>query len=589
MIILGVSSQHDAGAAVLIDGTIRAAINEERLNREKLYWGVPARSVAEVLKVAGARVADVDAVAFANLMGGARVDSFAAAAAEPVMRAFQEAAEWGIGGLVGGTQAGVHFIRAVYPYLGRMNRVRGETETFLRNGLGFSGEIAPRDHHLCHAASAYFTSGWDLCTVVTMDAAGDGYCSRVYAGRGGRLVPVHQVPFYHSIASYYGYATHLCGFTEGRHEGKVTGLAAHGNPERTAAVFTRMIAYDPQRFQHVNRGGYLMRAIGRLRRDLAGAPRQDIAAGAQRHLEEQVVPYVRDAVRRTGQGNVALAGGLFANVKLNQRLRELPEVTGVWIHPHMGDGGLAVGAALALWVEGAPTPAVPGKPEAAPAPGVGRWADVYLGPAWPSAEVERTLQATPGVSWRRRPDPEREIARLLAAGKVVARCAGRMEYGPRALGNRSILYQATDPTVNDWLNARLRRTEFMPFAPVLLAEDAPDYLEDFDGRSSYAAEFMTITYDVTDRCRREAPAVVHVDGTARPQVVTAGGNPPLRRILEHYKALTGLAVLINTSFNMHEEPIVCSPQDALRAFLDGRLDVLALEEFIVERKEAGQA
>ena len=142
--------------------------------------------------------------------------------------------------------------------------------------------------------------------------------------------------------------------------------------------------------------------------------------------------------------------------------------------------------------------------------------------------------------------------------------------------------------MNDWLNKQLRRTEFMPFAPVLLVEDAPQYLKDFDGRSSYAAEFMTITYEVTDRCRREAPAIVHIDGTARPQVVTESSNPPLRRILEHYKALTGLAVLINTSFNMHEEPIVCSPQDALRAFQDGRLDVLALEDCLVEREEGRQ-
>jgi carbamoyltransferase len=211
-----------------------------------------------------------------------------------------------------------------------------------------------------------------------------------------------------------------------------------------------------------------------------------------------------------------------------------------------------------------------------------------LGPAWTPAEIERILAETPSVHWRRAADPEAEIAQLLAAGKVVARCAGRMEYGPRALGNRSILYQATDPTVNDWLNQRLRRTEFMPFAPVLLVEDAPDYLKDFDGRSSYAAEFMTITYDVTDRCRREAPAIVHVDGTARPQVVTESSNPALRRILERYKEITGLGVLINTSFNMHEEPIVCSPQDALRAFLEGRLDVLALEDFLVEREEGAR-
>ncbi len=577
MIVLGLSSQHDAGAALLVDGEVRAAVNEERLNRQKLFWGVPERAIQEVLRVGGVPVEAVDAVAYANLMGGARFDDFAMAASDPVIRLFQASSEIGLGRLVGGTQLGIRSIRWVYPRIGRMNRMRLETMACLRGGLGYAGHIVPYDHHLCHAASAYYTSGWDRCTVITMDAAGDGYCSRVYAGRGGRLIPIHQVPFYHSIASYYGYATHICGFTEGRHEGKVTGLAAYGKGERAMEVFTRLIAYDPRRFHHVNRGGYLMGAIRRLRRELGDAPREEIAAGAQRHLEAQVTPYIRDAIRRTGEGTVALAGGLFANVKLNQRIRELPEVTGVWIHPHMGDGGLAVGAALALWAQRSPAP---------PAGGA-RWSDVFLGPAWTPAEVERILAETPGVRWRRVPDPEREIAQLLASGKVVTRFAGRMEYGPRALGNRSILYQATDPTVNDWLNKRLRRTEFMPFAPILLAEDAPHYLKDFDARSAHAAEFMTITYDVTERCRREAPAVVHVDGTARPQLITQSSNPPVRRILEHYKALTGLAVLINTSFNMHEEPIVYSPQDALRAFLDGRLDALALEEFLVRRAEGG--
>ena len=578
MIILGVSSQHDAGAAVLVNGRVVAAVNEERLNREKLFWGIPRLAIGEVLRVVGIPLGALDAVAYANLMGGMPFEDIAATELEPITRWFRRCSEVGIGTLVGGTQLGICFVRAVYPHIPHVNRMRVDTVAFLRGGLGFTGEIVPHDHHRCHAASAYCSSGWDRCTVVTMDAAGDGYCSRVYVGRGGRLIPVHQVPFYHSIASYYGYATHLCGFREGRHEGKVTGLAAYGNADRTAQVFTHLIAYDSRKFQHVNRGGYMMGAIRRLRRRLGDASREDIAAGAQRHLEEQTLPYIRDAVRRTGETRVALAGGLFANVKLNQRIRELPEVTGIWIHPHMGDGGLAVGAALALWAERAPT---------GPPKGDG-WSDVYLGPAWTPAEVERALAETPGVRWRREPDAEGEIARLLAAGKVVARFAGRMEYGPRALGNRSILYQATDPTVNDWLNKQLRRTEFMPFAPVLLVEDASQYLKDFDGRSSYAAEFMTITYEVTDRCRREAPAIVHIDGTARPQVVTESSNPPLRRILEHYKALTGLAVLINTSFNMHEEPIVCSPQDALRAFQDGRLDVLALEDCLVEREEGRQ-
>jgi carbamoyltransferase len=575
MIILGISSQHDAGAALLVDGQVVAAVNEERLNRQKLFWGLPQDSVRSVLKIAGVPPSAIDAVAVSNLFAGDKVRSFAEAAKDPTCRLLDRLDRADLLRYLLGTSMGVAALRLA---LGKL-RVRhphlSELASLLRDELRVRAPIARLDHHEAHGASAYYSSGWDRCTVVTFDAAGDGHCASVSQGGGGRLRTLRRIPLYHSIASYYAMATNLCGFREGPHEGKVTGLAAFGRPDRALPLFAREIVYDPRCRRPHNRGRWILFELERLRAALAGLPREEIAAGIQAHTEAVAVPFVRDAIRQAGEPRVALAGGLFANVKLNQRIRELPEVTGVWIHPHMGDGGLAVGAALALWARRAP--------HATPT----RWHHAFLGPSWTAPEIEGLLGKTSGVRWRRARDPEREIARLLAEGKVVARCAGRMEYGPRALGNRSILAQATDPTVNDWLNKRLRRTEFMPFAPILLAEDAPHYLKDFDARSAYAAEFMTITYDVTERCRREAPAVVHVDGTARPQLVTQSSNPPVRRILEHYKALTGLAVLINTSFNIHEEPIVCSPQDALRAFRDGRLDALALEDFLVEGAEAG--
>ena len=174
-----------------------------------------------------------------------------------------------------------------------------------------------------------------------------------------------------------------------------------------------------------------------------------------------------------------------------------------------------------------------------------------------------------------------EIAKELAADRIVARFDGRMEYGPRALGNRSILYPATRPDVNTWLNRQLRRTEFMPFAPVVRLQDAADFFQGFDERTAHTAEFMTITYDVTERCRQEAPAIVHVDGTARPQVLRRDVNPGYYDILEEYHRLTGLSVLVNTSFNMHEEPIVCTPEDAIKAFFESDLDVLVMGPFVV--------
>ncbi len=214
-----------------------------------------------------------------------------------------------------------------------------------------------------------------------------------------------------------------------------------------------------------------------------------------------------------------------------------------------------------------------------------RLKDVYLGSSYTDAEIERALEDS-ALEYRRVDAIEAEIARLLADRRVVARFDGRMEYGPRALGNRSILFHAQDPKVNDWLNARLDRTEFMPFAPSVLMEDRAEYFLRTEG-AEYTAEFMTITFDCTDKMKRLCPAVVHVDGTARPQFVTEAANPRYYRIIKEYKKITGISVILNTSFNMHEEPIVCSPDDAIRSFLRGHLDYLAIGNWLVKHNARG--
>lgn len=239
----------------------------------------------------------------------------------------------------------------------------------------------------------------------------------------------------------------------------------------------------------------------------------------------------------------------------------------------MGDGGLGAGAALAHQAKNRKTAPL-------------RLPNVYLGAEASDTEIEQELNRY-SLEHTRHDAVEEAIAKLLAQGYVVARVNGKMEYGPRALGNRSILYQATDTTVNQWLNKRLNRTEFMPFAPAILKERAADYYIGYP-KSEYASEFMTITYDVTERCKCEAPAVVHVDDTARPQVVSEATNPSFYRILKAYERLTGYPQVINTSFNMHEEPIVCTPSDAIRAFREGHLDVLAIGSYIAMHPDLSQ-
>src|SRR4030095_12330718 len=238
----------------------------------------------------------------------------------------------------------------------------------------------------------------------------------------------------------------------------------------------------------------------------------------------------------------------------------------------MGDEGLSLGAAFA--VNAGLSKTVSLRADSL------KLTDVYFGPYFSSREIEEAI-VREGLNAEYLPDIERRIAELLARGHVVARFDGRVEYGPRALGGRSILYQATDPTVNDWLNKRLKRTEFMPFAPVTLEEIADQCYENLDG-ARHAAKFMTITFDCSQWMKRHCPAVVHVDGTGKPQLINQRTNPSYYRILQEYRKFTGLPSLINTSFNLHEEPIVCSPKDAIRAFRDGQLDYLAMGNYLLK-------
>ena len=304
--------------------------------------------------------------------------------------------------------------------------------------------------------------------------------------------------------------------------------------------------------------------------ELGTLPREDVAAAFQLRLEEVMLELVAEAVRRTGKRQVALAGGTFANIKVNQRILQLDGVDAIFIHPGMSDIGIAVGAALEAHARKHPS----FRPS--------RLRDVYLGPSY--SGIGQLESALKDFAYERPDDMEDAVAGKLAEGSLVARYAGRMEYGPRALGNRSILYAPTDPAVNKWLNEQLDRTEFMPFAPAVREENMARLFTGYEG-SEHAAEFMTMAYDCTEFAKETSPAMVHVDGTARPQLVRKEVNPAYYRILELYEKKTGIPCLINTSFNMHEEPIVCTPEDAVDAFLRSRIDYLAIEDLLVPLPE----
>ena len=344
-------------------------------------------------------------------------------------------------------------------------------------------------------------------------------------------------------------------------------MAAFGDPASTAVLIGQRIRYEETKQRFHVAGFYKRPEVQWLAQNLKPFSREDVAAGVQAVLEETVTKYIRDHISDIPNSQIVLSGGVFANVRLNQVVKELG-FRRVFVFPHMGDGGLSWGAACACFAEknsGEPTEAIK---------------DVYLGTKYNAQDIKATLDEV-GVNYHEPELIEKTIAELITEGKVVARFDGRMVYGPRALCNRSILYRADDKTVNDWLNKRLGRTEFMPFAPVILDEEAKQFFFGFDEANQMAMQYMTTTVDSTELCKNVAPAVVHVDGTARPQLVTQESNESMYKILQEYKALRGFSIMVNTSFNMHEEPIVRDPGDAVRAFQSGHLDVLAIGPYIV--------
>ncbi|HEX6313959.1 MAG TPA: carbamoyltransferase C-terminal domain-containing protein [Gemmatimonadaceae bacterium] len=572
-VVLGLGTEEDAGAALIIDGRIVAAVNEERLCRMKMAMGFPHQSLREVLRLGGVAPSQVDAV----LVGGAR--EIFIPGLSPFEGWFQYAPK-GFGGRLKRVAARFSGVAGALPALDRAYYAalapsfayrRRAIRGIARQEHELHCPVRFIDHHLCHVTSAAFTSGFDSALVCSVDGGGDGKSSAMYAFRDGVLTRLHETRAFDSLGNYYAYVTHLCGFRAMRHEGKITGLAAHGTP-RYVPLLRDFI--DEENGTLVNRGGAVFgEAIRRLESRLPrGWTREDLAASVQRHFEDVTCRYVAHWARRSGLRDVALAGGVFANVRVNEEVWRLAETDCVFIHPAMTDAGLAVGAALAACL-----PGILERPMVSPREPL---RDVYLGPSIEAADVDAAMTRH-GL----RPEPltgplSETIAGLLVEGYVVARASGRMEYGPRALGNRTIMYQPTDPAVNDWLNRNLRRTEFMPFAPALLRDHRQQCFGSMAG-AEHAAEFMTMTFHCTPWMQEEMKGVVHLDGTARPQLVRQDRNPGFHQILAAFHRRTGLPGIINTSFNMHEEPIVCSADDAVRAFLDGSLDYLALGDVLI--------
>jgi carbamoyltransferase len=578
-VILGLASSHDASACVFRDGELLSAVSQERVTRRKNDgYRLPFEAMHHALEAAGVARREIDAVALMHSFFPEkffRRESLAKEIEARVVRARrrltgEEDRYLNANDLLKRARS---LGRDIRPYF---RESRFITELGLRPGT----HAAFFDHHATHAAAAAHYSGFDACAVITIDGVGEldvHYTSGTLAG--GRLERIdHSARLGTSPGEYYEAITEAMGFIALRHEGKVLGLAAYGEPRQLYAEFARALRPAPDRRgfdsdfagrpdAYAARKAYLEGLVKRH-------PRENVAAAAQRVFEDAILAVVHDFLVRTGMRRVAVNGGVFANVKLNQRIAALAEVDELFVFPGMSDSGNSVGAAVLL--QDAIDPGFIARRS-------GALHEVYWGSRWSEEACRRALESA-AVRYVHLEESNlvARAADAIHAGRVLGWFQGRMEFGPRALGNRSVLARATEASINTTLNTRLERTEFMPFAPSVLAEHADTVFENV-ARSAHCLPFMTITCDVRPEWRKRIPAVVHVDGTARPQTVARAVNPLYWSVIEAYRQRSGIPLVLNTSFNVHEEPIVCFPGNAVRALIDDRVDCLALGPYWAER------
>ena len=564
MKILGIHIGHDSSAALIVDGKIVADVAEERFTRTKHYCGLPSASLDYCLKSQKLTMEDIDIIAVP------------AECSVPDLNFLLD--------LKGAKQERKTKKRRMLEFTEQLLRRGGsKPPLYIRNfPINSSTEVIHVNHHLAHAASAYYTNNLrEKQLIVTMDGSGDGISTALWRGENGKVTLLQAFPISASMGFFYSNVTEALGWWHGDGEGKTMGLAPYGDYAKAQGVLTkfhpkfcngRLIeSHDFGRCFLWDEDGAIQwhydeaYAIHDLVQKYG---REHIAAEAQRVLEEQVQQLIYPWMEKEGTRNLSCAGGVFLNVKLNQRIWDSGRVAHHHIYPNAGDSGLAVGAALYAYYQANPS-ASPDNIE-----------DLYWGPEYSEAEIEATLKLR-NLPYRRIENIEEFMAKQLAEGKIVSWFQGRMESGPRALGNRSILMSANQPQNKDTINARVKfREAFRPFCPSMLWENRADYLE--NARDEF---FMITSFTCVEGKRDKVPAVVHADATLRPQTVKKEFNPRFWRLINEFGKLSGEPLLLNTSFNIMGEPIVTHPREAVRCFYDNGLDCLALGDFVLQKSQ----
>lgn len=566
--ILGIHDGFTASACLLRDGHLVAAVSEERLTRTKNAAGYPHRAIEQVLAIGGCDPRDISAVALATRFMHSP-EFFLDWSWYRQDMAEQQRDQQAAGD------------RAQY-FLGERLSQRTRAIT---DHLGIPPtKVTIVDHHEAHASSAYYASPWindpGPVLVLTLDGSGDGLCATVSVGENRYLRRVAQTGSSASIGKVYSRITYLLGMKPHEHEYKLMGLAPYADPdgaEKAYQVIRPLVELDDDSLVY-RQGTPLSTSYcyAYLRERLENYRFDWIAGGIQRRTEELVVQWARNAIKHTGIGKMACAGGVFMNVKANMLLAALPETDSLFVFPSAGDESLCFGAAYKahrdlLGDQGGPWPPFP---------------PAYLGPAFSEGDVELALQRSGVSEWCEVAAPrdiDAAVAQLLAQGDIVARCDGRMEWGARALGNRSILMSPDNVRRVRDLNAAIKHRDFwMPFAPTILAERQHLYMEN---AKSLPAPHMVLAFGTTNEGRGRLAAALHpYDNTIRPQLLEAKHNPAYHNLIRAHERLTGVGAVLNTSFNLHGEPIVCSPADAIDTLRRTGLTNLVLGKRLLQKR-----
>lgn len=567
MYILGINSvYHESSACLLKDGQILSIVEEERFNRVKHAKSatidspglLPVDSIKYCLEKAKIRLDEVDKIGF-SIEPMKRLDNIS-------VKEETEARDWG----------------------------SNEGETIFHNNLmsvpntlydmNFKGNFYWMDHHLAHAASAYYPSPFENAAVLAIDGIGEISSSLLAIGEMESLKGIEEILYPASLGFLWEKICKFIGFSE-YDACKVMGLAAYGQSKNVIKAFQKCVQIQDNGMFSVDN------SILKFRKDdyqeleaLFDVPRRtknmevtqkymDIAAGLQRITEEAIINFVNHAQRITQAKNLCLSGGVALNCTANMKLFSSSKFENMYIQPAANDAGTALGSALLIWHN------LFGNDSR------NLMSHAYWGPSYEAGEIEQVLLES-GVEFQHYPNIEEKVAQLLEQGKIVGWFQGAMEFGPRALGNRSLLASPQSLELKDRLNRIVKKREdFRPFAPSVLAEEASKW---FDiPKPCIASDFMLLTYKANEKKRDTIPAVLHIDGTSRIQTVKKTTNPKYYKLIDNFFKLTGVPMLLNTSFN-NQEPIVCSPKDALNTYFRSEIDCLAIENYLISKKTRQQ-